>query len=184
MTEVRRAIGLAVGAALLASACARSPNDGAASRASNQEGASLAPIDSALTPISKSNPTDRAKLALDACGITNFNPGHLGVVTPIYGIDIVTGMALVSPARNAPNYVPLGYSPLLQSDAAAWIITTSGWTTAPLAPGSIENGTCIVVDGDWGNANWYVTGNSEVGGVITTPQPQAAPVLRLPPLAP
>jgi hypothetical protein len=96
----------------------------------------------------------------------------------------VSGIGLIDPAKNADSYVPLGYSPELMVDAPAWVITTSGWISGLATPDSFEDATCIVVDGAWGTANWYVTGSTLHEGVVITPRPEIAPTLRLPPLAP
>jgi hypothetical protein len=123
-----------------------------------------------------------AASALDACGITNFAQTDVGST---FGIEVVTGMALVTPGRDANKYAPIGNSPDIKTDLPAWVITTNGWLTlGPFAAGPAENPTCVVVVGDWSNPQWYITGDQKIGEVIVTPLPQPSPVMELPALAP
>jgi hypothetical protein len=123
-------------------------------------------------------------LALDACGITNFHPGHGGLVVAVpAGIDSVSGIGLIPRARDYAQFVALsGRSPELETDSPAWVIAVSGWVNAVMSQ-SFQNATCIVLDGKWDTANWY-GGDTLQGSVLVTAPPAEAPVLPLPSLAP
>jgi hypothetical protein len=146
--------------------------------------AATAPL---LAAVSRSDPGPDAAAALDSCGITNFVPGHPGQNLDL-GIDVVTGMALITPGRDANQYAAIGNAPEIKTDKSAWVITTSGWLTLGVfAAGPAENPTCVVIDGDLDDPLWYITGNQMVGENIdqlVTPGPQPSPVFKLPPLAP
>ena len=132
--------------------------------------------------------------ALDACGITAYDPANVGSgpVGPANGIDKVTGMGLVSPARDAGKYAGLGtppdIDPRLDTDPPAWVITTAtDWVTDPweLHGRPFRNPTCVVIQGVWAQPMWFVTGDRQnPNGAVSTPLAKYAPVWRLPPLAP
>ena len=142
-------------------------------------------IDAAIDQISASSPTKDAAAALDACGITNFNPDQPGKVAANFGTGIVTGMGLVTPGRDANKYAPLGSAPEIQTDSPIWVITTnSDWISFPTVNGELRNATCVVPAGDWGRATWFATGDVRIDNAVVTPKPELPPTLRLPALAP
>lgn len=177
MTKVRlgRAI-VAVGAVSLATLAACSdfgvlagPSAVATSEAGKVEG------------VSRSSISPGAAQALEACGIakTSADDGSL------FSLDVVTGMGLVTPGRDANRYAPIGNASEIKTDKPAWIITTEGWLTlGPFAAGPARNPTCFVVAGEWDDFAWFVTGDQQIGEAVVTPFPQPSPDLTLPALAP
>ncbi|MBI2777599.1 MAG: hypothetical protein HYX57_10120 [Chloroflexi bacterium] len=142
-------------------------------------------VDVAIEPISASEPTTGAAAALDACGITNFNPAQPGRMAANFGIEVVAGMGLVVPGRDAGKYAALGSAPEIQTDDPLWVITTGdAWLSFPLVTGELRNATCVVPDRDWASPRWFATGDVRTSdGAIITPAPLEQPVFRLPPLS-
>ena len=93
----------------------------------------------------------------------------------VFGIDVVTGMGLVTPASDAGMYVRLGNPPDLDVDTPAWVITTHGWLNMLMGP-TVESPTCAVIQGDWGNPLWFDTGNHVIGSVVATAFPEPSPL--------
>lgn len=140
--------------------------------------------DRVLVPVSRSNPSPGAMAALDSCGITNFDPDRPHSLLNL-GIDVVSGMALITPGRDANKYAPLGNSPDIKTDKPAWVITTTGWLTLGVfSAGPAENPTCVVVAEDWDNVQWYLTGNQMIDDNLVTPGPQPSALFSLPSLTP
>jgi hypothetical protein len=134
--------------------------------------------------VSRSNPSPEAKLALDACGIVDFNKDDLGL-TFDFGMDVVAAMARVTPARDIKDYVPVGDVPVIDTDTPAWVIRTSGWLRlGPFVNGPTENPTCIVLADRWDDPGWYQTGDYKDGDQLITQLPMPPPSKGLPPLGP
>ena len=170
--------------ALVAAGCAYVPGSGGTTATAVSTPASTAASLPAMAAVSASKPSAEAMRALDACGITNFDPARNTSGT-IYGIGIVTGMGLVTPGRDAGKYAPIGPAPELDTDKPLWVITTDAeWRSAPLAAGEVRNATCVVEDVAGADSIWFVTGDERVDGIITTPVPLWPATLRLPSLAP
>ena len=185
MRRLQRAVSLLVLGLSLAG-CARAPGDAAAPSAiasSPSASDGTPPIDVSIPAVSRSNPSTGAQDALDACGLTDYHPHNGAVLFDTGGIRLVSGMGLVPEAQMAHNYLPAGTGLDAGVTSPAWVITTSGVIEAPgVAP--LQDPFCIVLDGDWADATWY-GGNSLVApSTWSTPPPQPAPILRLPPLAP
>lgn len=137
-------------------------------------------VDPAITPVSASRPDTDSARALDACSITD-TEGRFGSNGPL-GIEIVSGMGKVIPARDAVKYVALNGAPEIATDAPAWIITTNGWISLPLVDPMLKDPTCVFVNN---RDYWYVTGDARSSdGKIQTPMPLPAPPYRLPALIP
>lgn len=149
----------------------------------------LPAIDTAIQPVSASSPSLGAQHALDACGLTSYDPTHPGtMVFGDLGLKVVTGIGLIPAARDAGKYAPIGLppgiDPELNNSSPAWVITTNASISTGLSPGLLINPTCVVPDGARTGAMWFVTGDTIDGSVIETPAPEPSPVMRLPPLAP
>lgn len=141
------------------------------------------PVDANLTPVSRSEPGPDAAAALDACGITNFNPDQPGKVSANLGIDVVAGMGLIKPGRDAAKYAPLGKAPEIQTDDALWVITTNDtWLSFAGVSAELQHATCVVPDQHWESPSWLTTGDVRSGELVVTPPPVEQPVLRLPEL--
>lgn len=146
-------------------------------------GSDVPQVDASIEVVSASTPSAAAAAALDACGITNFNPDQPGRVSANFGIGVVSGMGLVVPGRNANNYAPLGSAPEIQTDKPLWVITTGdAWLSFPLVAGELQHATCVVPDEPGAVPTWFATGNVRNGDVIVTPPPFDQPSLRLPEL--
>lgn len=155
---------------------------GAVTFAPDDPWASL-PVDTSITPISRADPSDRAKLALEACGIIVVDPDHPKMMMNL-GIDVVSSMGLVEHAFDAYKIAPLG-SPLAEvdRDEPIWVINTHGVINLTLGP-TVRNATCIVYDGSWYDGVWVGGDELEDGAVVSVSDPQPPPVRHLPPLAP
>jgi hypothetical protein len=168
--------------------CARAPV-GAVANPSSATGDGLAPVDASIAAVSASSPSLGAQHALDACGLTSYDPTHPGtMVFGDLGLKVVTGIGLIPAARDAGKYAPIGLppgiDPELNNSSPVWVITTNASISTGLSPGLLINPTCIVPDGARTGAMWFVTGNTVDGSVIETPAPEPSPVMRVPPLAP
>lgn len=140
------------------------------------------PLDPSITPVSKSNPSDHARRALDSCGFTAYDPDHPGSMMNI-GIDAVGSMGLVQHGFDAAKYAPLGQLAELDRDDPIWVINSLGVIELTLGP-TVRNATCIVYDGNWDKPYWVGGDTVENGVVVESQDPQPRPVLHLPPLAP
>lgn len=129
-----------------------------------------APVDTALTQVSRSNPGPEAGAILDLCGAAGFD------------LAGISGMAKVAHARDLPRYVRLtGREPEIQTDAPAWVVAYSGRMTLPRALGWAEDPICVVIDGE---RTVFLTGRHGRGDVESEPLPVPGPPFSLPPLAP
>ena len=128
--------------------------------------ASEAPIDSTLAAESRIALSAGAKEALAACGLLD-------------SLDLVSGMAELPHAADAPTYANIWGSPPIPMDEPAWLITTK--EEIFLRTATDIDPTCIVIDGE---ATWLSTGGSIENGEVVPPLVTNAPKLRLPPLGP
>ncbi|HWP62151.1 MAG TPA: hypothetical protein VNO86_01625 [Candidatus Binatia bacterium] len=125
------------------------------------------PVDSSLTPVSRSNPSPEAQAAIELCGLD-----------PTF----VSGMAKVPKARDLPKYVRLtGKEPEIQVDEPAWVITYSGRVILPRALGWADDPICVVVDGV---RTVFLSGRHGRGDLESAPLPIPDPPFALPTLAP
>jgi len=124
------------------------------------------PIDTNLAAESRSALSNGAKEALTACGLLD-------------SLDLVSGMAELPHAADAPTYANIWGSPSIPMDEPAWLITTKGEVF--LRTATDIDPTCIVIDGE---ATWLSTGGSIENGEVVPPLVTNAPKLRLPPLGP
>lgn len=123
------------------------------------------PIDTSLTPISKSSPTKEARDALDQCW--GFDDDHIAAA------------ALISSATDAYKYAPfMGVEPELQTKDPVWVVQYRGeWDfRGRVAP----DPTCVVVDGI---GTVFLT-HGQVGQEEPVLTPPIPPSLALPPLGP
>jgi hypothetical protein len=176
--------GVLLGLAL--QACMAQPNHGAASdavpaptfiaRESWEPAPSVMaelPVDTALLPVSASNPDPAALTALELCGAFQF------------GLDSVAGMALLRRVSDAPKYARLSPKvPELALGSSAWMIQFRGERPDPITRESWIDATCLVIDG---SPHVYATGPTRdlrTGKIVSDYYPVAVPpTLSLPPLA-
>lgn len=124
-----------------------------------------APVDTTLTPVSRSNPGPEAQAAIDAC---NLDPTR------------ISGMAKLGDAAELPQYVRLtGKEPELREHKPVWVITYSGRFTIRTI--WAEDPTCVVLDGE---PILFLTGDYGRGDSVQHPLPVHDPPFSLPPLAP
>ena len=130
----------------------------------------IAPVDPAIAPVSRSDPGSEAREALEKCGVRDAK-----------GLDAVAGMGLVPKARDAVKYTRLfGTEPEINVDAPAWVIQMSGrvdWGTE-----WANNPVCVVIAGE---QYFFITEAYGEGSTITVPKRIAPdPEVSLPSLAP
>lgn len=109
--------------AILLAACGAPSGSTASSAASSTPSAATAagapllpevPVDTTLTPVSRSAPSPEAKAAMDLC----LRAGELAAVA---------GMARLASARDVKNYMLTnGNEPELQADVPVWVIQIKG----------------------------------------------------------
>jgi hypothetical protein len=97
--------------------------------------------------------------------------------------DRIGGIGLVPRARDVPLYAPVSPQTIeIQSDQPAWVIQIRGQFTAVLAPGTMLDPTCVVING---SQTLFGTGGGwDDRGVFTPDRDVWYPPGRLPPLGP
>ncbi len=97
--------------------------------------------------------------------------------------DRIGGIGLVPRARDVSLYAPVSPQTLeIQSDQPAWVIQIRGQFTAVLAPGTMLDPTCVVINGS--QTIFGTGGGWDDRGVFTPARDVWHPVGRLPPLGP
>jgi hypothetical protein len=127
------------------------------------------PIDRTLTPVSRSNPSEEAKAALDRC----VKPEEM---------SLVVGMARLPSARDVRRYtLTNGNEPELQDEVPVWAVQLKGEVWYRF--GTVFHPLCVVKNGE---ALLFAPygGRHQDGSVWYPPADFTPPILALPPLAP
>lgn len=136
------------------------------------------PVDSSLTPVSRSSPSSQAARAFDLCGVADLRDSAASAPSSaIADFSQVAGMALVPSARDVGKYMPTyGSEAELKTDQPAWVIQFTG--SIPTRQGPRSNLTCVVI-GD------FPIVYSAFGDGTSTPAPGVRqPTFALPSLQP
>jgi hypothetical protein len=136
------------------------------------------PVDPAIEPVSRSNPTRAARVALERCNVETHG-----------GLDKVAGMGLIPDAHRARDYAPLsGLEPELKTGAPAWMIQFSGEIPQFFGGEVWIDPICVLVVRADGTLDGGMYGTGPVrhpGGSLSTPEPLSdPPQFSLPSLAP
>jgi hypothetical protein len=149
-------------------------------------GAEGLPVNPAIAQVAASALTADAADALQACGFANFDSKHPGAGG--LKIGVVASMGLVSPGRDAAKYALLDGAPEIDTTTPLWLIVTdTTWILLPMGTDELREATCVVPDGQWGSALWFVTGDRRHrDGSIESPRPHpdSQVIWKLPPLGP
>lgn len=132
------------------------------------------PVDPSLKAVSLSKPSAGAAEALEICQVLD-----------LYGADKVSGMAMISHARDVVHYAAFtGREPEISLDDPAWVVTFRGSLPQPMLGEVWIDPTCVVIGHDGG---LFATGpveKGDAGTIVNRPANAQKPDRALPPLAP
>lgn len=125
------------------------------------------PVDSSLTPISRSDPGPEAKAALSLCGLDGGDPR-------------IVGAAKLPSSEAIPTYAPVKGPELGRTAEPAWLFQLKGDYVGRRF--TYVDPTCAVIDGD---PYMYVSNGKRVDGKqIPVPPVENPPTMALPPMVP